>query len=101
MILSSTNLSRQFGVSAMSWKDLLSKSLAARRAWSLAGRLKAWYTLTSLFLILCTIALLYWALIANMTRADDLFLSDKVHVLRSILLYRPTAIYEHQAKVIL
>jgi two-component system heavy metal sensor histidine kinase CusS len=37
----------------------------------------------------CTAAALYWALTANMNRDDDLFLADKVHVLRAILRDRP------------
>lgn len=57
--------------------------------WSLANRLTAWYTLTSLLLIFATAALLYWALTVNMSRDDDLFLADKVHVLRAILRDRP------------
>ena len=60
-----------------------------KRPWSLADRLTAWYALTSLLLIFCTAALLYWALTANMRRDDDLFLADKVHVLRAILRDRP------------
>ncbi len=60
-----------------------------KRPWSLAGRLTAWYALTSLLLTSCTAAALYWALTANMNREDDLFLADKVHVLRAILRDRP------------
>lgn len=73
----------------MSWKGLRENKLVRSRAWSLAGRLTAWYTLTSLFLIFCTAGLLYWALTANMSRENDLFLADKVHVLRAILRDRP------------
>lgn len=73
----------------MFWKRLLNKNPLRRRAWSLAGRLTAWYALTSLLLIFGTAALLYLALAANMSGDDDLFLADKVHVLRAILRDRP------------
>ena len=73
----------------MSWKDLLRANPAPKGGWSLAGRLTAWYTLTALLLIFCTAALLYWALTSNMSRENDLFLADKVHVLRAILRDRP------------
>ncbi len=73
----------------MSWKDLLRAKLLRKGGWSLAGRLTAWYTLTALLLTFCTAAILYWALTSNMGREDDLFLADKVHVLRAILRDRP------------
>jgi two-component system heavy metal sensor histidine kinase CusS len=73
----------------MSWKDRLRVNLASKGGWSLAGRLTAWYTLAALLLICCTAAILYWALISNMSRENDLFLADKVHVLRAILRDRP------------
>lgn len=73
----------------MSWKNQLPQNPVRKRRWSLAGRLTAWYALTSLLLIFSTAALLYWALAVNMTRDDDLFLADKVHVLRAILRDRP------------
>src|SRR5258708_8841290 len=55
----------------------------------LAARLTAWYALTCLLLALFTAGLLYWALSANLSRSEDLFLADKVHVLRAILQERP------------
>lgn len=73
----------------MSWKGLLRTNPARSGRWSLAGRLTAWYTLAALLLIFCTAAILYWALISNMSRESDLFLADKVHVLRAILRDRP------------
>ncbi len=73
----------------MWWKDLLKANRARNRGWSLAGRLTAWYTLAALLLISCTAAILYWALTSNMSRESDLFLADKVHVLRAILRDRP------------
>jgi two-component system heavy metal sensor histidine kinase CusS len=73
----------------MFWKDLTRKRSASRLPWSLAGRLTAWYTIISLSFIVCTAAILYWALTTNMNRDDDLFLGDKVHVLRAILRDRP------------
>lgn len=73
----------------MWWKDLLRANPAPKRGWSLAGRLTAWYTLAALLLISCTAGILYWALTSNMSRENDLFLADKVHVLRAILRDRP------------
>src|SRR5258708_31601459 len=55
----------------------------------LAARLTAWYALTCLLLALFTAGLLYFALSANLSRSEDLFLADKVHVLRAILQDRP------------
>lgn len=73
----------------MSWKRPTSRSAVRSPSWSLAGRLTAWYTLASLLLIFATAALLYWALTVNMSRDDNLFLADKVHVVRAILRDRP------------
>lgn len=73
----------------MYWKALVRMKPVRKRPWSLADRLTAWYALTSLLLISCTAALLYWALAANIRSDDDLFLADKVHVLRTILRDRP------------
>jgi two-component system, OmpR family, heavy metal sensor histidine kinase CusS len=73
----------------MSWKDPCRTKAVRNSPWSLADRLTAWYAVTSLLLISCTAALLYWALIVNLRRDDDLFLADKVHVLRTILRERP------------
>lgn len=73
----------------MSSKGRREKTPVPRRSWSLAGRLTAWYALTSLVLIFCTAALLYWAVVTSMRRDDDLFLADKIHVMRALLRERP------------
>jgi two-component system heavy metal sensor histidine kinase CusS len=57
--------------------------------WSLAFRLTAWYTAASLLLLLAATGTLYWALVANLERNSSLFLSDKVHVVTTLLLERP------------
>src|SRR6266851_4453234 len=59
------------------------------RSWSLAARLTTWYSLASITLTLLTIGILYWGLAGNLNRSEDLFLADKVHVLRAILRERP------------
>jgi two-component system heavy metal sensor histidine kinase CusS len=60
-----------------------------RNKWSLAFRLTAWYTVSSLLLVLAATGTLYWALVTNLKRASDLFLADKVHVVATLLLERP------------
>src|SRR5258708_36297837 len=67
----------------------MSSKRKASRSWSLAARLTTWYSLASFILILSTTAILYWGLVAILNRSEDLFLSDKVHVLRAILRDRP------------
>ncbi len=57
--------------------------------WPLAALLTAWYTLASFAFTLFAMGLLYWALTADLNRSADLFLADKVHVLRAILHDRP------------
>ncbi len=64
----------------MFWKDLPGRNPIRKRPWSLAGRLTTWYALTSSLFIIGTATLLYWALTANLSRDDDLFLADKIHV---------------------
>jgi len=61
----------------------------ARRSWSLAIRLTTWYAIASLVLTVSITGLLYWVLAARIARSEDLFLADKIHVLRAILHDRP------------
>src|SRR5713101_3868545 len=67
----------------MSWKKKPSRS------WSLAARLTTWYAVASFVLTLFATGLLYWVLTTQLDRSEDLFLADKVNVLRAILLERP------------
>jgi two-component system heavy metal sensor histidine kinase CusS len=64
-------------------------SQSSRRSWSLAARLTIWYAVASVGLSVITIGILYWGLVGNLNRSEDLFLADKVHVLRAILRDRP------------
>ena len=56
---------------------------------SLAGRLTTWYTASSILLLTAATGLLYWALISELNRDDDLFFTDKVNVIRTILREQP------------
>jgi two-component system heavy metal sensor histidine kinase CusS len=67
----------------------MSSKKAGSRSRSLATRLTTWYTVASFVLILCTTGILYWVLVAFLNRSEDLFLADKIHVLRAILRDRP------------
>jgi len=61
----------------------------AKRKWSLAFRLTAWYTVASLLLLVAATGTLYWALVTNLERDSDLFLADKVQVAGTLLRERP------------
>src|SRR5215210_7552507 len=54
----------------------------ARRPWSLALRLTAWYAAAAFALVLGATAFLYWGLNRNLDREDDQFLYDKVTEVR-------------------
>ena len=56
---------------------------------TLAFRLTAAYALAGLFLITLAIVSLYLVLVSELEKSTDLFLADKVHVLRTMLLERP------------
>src|ERR1700739_362016 len=73
----------------MSWNP--SNSLApASRLWrTLAFRLTAGYALAGLFLVIFAIVSLYLVLVSELEKSTDLFLADKVHVLRTMLRERP------------
>src|SRR5580692_138046 len=86
---SSTNLSRRFVAPAMFWK--LARSLApVSRLWkTLAFRLTAGYALAGLILVILATASLYLVLLSELEKSTELFLGDKLHVLRTMLRERP------------
>jgi two-component system, OmpR family, heavy metal sensor histidine kinase CusS len=60
------------------------------RLWgTLAFRLAAGYTLAGLFLVFLATASLYLVLVSELQKSTDLFLADKVNVLRTMLRERP------------
>src|SRR5580704_2683891 len=60
------------------------------RLWgTLAFRLMAGYALAGLFLVFVATASLYFVLVSELEKSTDLFLADKVHVLRTMLRERP------------
>jgi two-component system, OmpR family, heavy metal sensor histidine kinase CusS len=73
----------------MSW-NLTSSLAPASRLWgTLAFRLMAGYALAGLFLVFFATASLYLVLVSELEKSTDLFLADKVHVLRTMLRERP------------
>jgi two-component system, OmpR family, heavy metal sensor histidine kinase CusS len=67
-----------------------SNTLPSSRFWgTLAFRLTAGYALAGLFLVFFATASLYLVLLSELEKSTDLFLSDKLHVLRTILRERP------------
>lgn len=60
-----------------------------RRGWPLAWRLTVWYAAFSFCGVLCATVILYFALTRNLTRENDRFLADRVHVLNAFLEHRP------------
>ncbi len=79
----------------MSWKNESEIANARdnpcldRRGWSLAWRLTVWYAAFSFCGVLCATVILYFALTRNLTRENDRFLADRVHVLKALLQDRP------------
>jgi two-component system heavy metal sensor histidine kinase CusS len=67
------------------------KSLGPVSSWwgTLAFRLAAGYTLAGLFLVFFATASLYLVLVSELEKSTDLFLADKVNVLRTMLRERP------------
>jgi two-component system heavy metal sensor histidine kinase CusS len=62
----------------------------ASRFWdTLAVRLTAWYVLAGLALVVFATASLYSVLVTELEKSTDLFLADKVNVLRTMLRERP------------
>ncbi len=73
----------------MSWKPTSSLAPVSRLWGTLAFRLTAGYALAGVFLVFLATASLYLVLVRELERSTDLFLADKVHVLRTILRERP------------
>src|SRR5246127_2895723 len=84
-----TNLSRRFAAPAMCWK--LARSLTPiSRLWrTLAFRLTAGYALAGLILVILATASLYLVLLSELEKSTELFLGDKLNVLRTMLRERP------------
>src|ERR1700722_8864925 len=72
----SWNLSHRFGQASHFWGTL-------------AFRLTAWYVLAGFALVIFTTASLYFVLVTELKKSTDLFLADKIHVLRTMLRERP------------
>ena len=77
----------------------MSSPVRTRRSWSLAARLTTWYTVASLIFVLLAVGILYWALGASLAHSEDVFLADKVHILRAILRDRPNALFALRREV--
>jgi two-component system heavy metal sensor histidine kinase CusS len=72
----------------MSWRP--ASSVQHANFWrTLAFRLTAGYVLAGLSLVFLATAGLYFVLVTNLERNTDLFLADKLHVLRTMLRERP------------
>jgi two-component system, OmpR family, heavy metal sensor histidine kinase CusS len=73
----------------MSW-NLRRRFGQAPRFWgTLAFRLTAWYVVAGLALVVFASASLYFVLVTELKKSTDLFLADKMHVLRTMLRERP------------
>jgi two-component system, OmpR family, heavy metal sensor histidine kinase CusS len=73
----------------MSWNPISSVAPFSRLWSTLAFRLTAWYALAVLFLVFLATAGLYLVLLTELEKSTDLFLADKLHVVRTILRERP------------
>ena len=73
----------------MSWNPNSSLAPVSRLWGTLAFRLTAGYALAGLFLVSFAIASLYLVLVNELEKSTDLFLADKVHVVRTMLRERP------------
>jgi two-component system, OmpR family, heavy metal sensor histidine kinase CusS len=73
----------------MSWNASNSFAPVSRLWGTLAFRLAAGYALAGLFLVFFATASLYLVLVSELEKSTDLFLADKVHVLRTMLRDRP------------
>jgi len=73
----------------MSWNPTSSLAPVSRLWGTLAFRLTAGYALAGAFLVFFATASLYLVLVRELEKSTDLFLADKVHVLRTILRERP------------
>ncbi|WP_446743405.1 heavy metal sensor histidine kinase [Silvibacterium acidisoli] len=73
----------------MSWNPTTSLAPISRLWRTLAFRLTAGYALAGLLLVVFATASLYLVLANELEKSTALFLADKVHVLRTLLLERP------------
>ena len=73
----------------MSWNPASSLAPVSRLWGTLAFRLTAGYALAGLFLVFFATVSLYLVLVRELEKSTDLFLADKVHVLRTMLRERP------------
>jgi len=73
----------------MSWNPTSHFSPVSRFWGTLAFRLTAGYAIAGLFLVFSATASLYLVLVSELEKSTDLFLADKVHVLRTMLKERP------------
>jgi two-component system, OmpR family, heavy metal sensor histidine kinase CusS len=73
----------------MSWNPRSRLVRCSRFTGTLAFRLAASYALAGLFLVFFATASLYLVLVSELEKSTDLFLADKVHVLRTMLRERP------------
>jgi len=73
----------------MSWNPASSLPPVSRLWGTLAFRLTAAYALAGLFLVFFATASLYIVLVSELQKSTDLFLADKVNVLRTMLRERP------------
>ena len=73
----------------MSWNRANSFAAFSRLWGSLSFRLTAWYALAAIALVFLATASLYLVLTTELERSTDLFLADKLHVLRTMLRDRP------------
>jgi two-component system, OmpR family, heavy metal sensor histidine kinase CusS len=73
----------------MFWKRAASLSCVSHLWGTLAFRLTAGYALAGFFLVFVATASLYMFLVSELNKSTDLFLADKVNVLRTMLRERP------------
>jgi two-component system heavy metal sensor histidine kinase CusS len=73
----------------MSWNPRHRFEAPPRLLGTLAFRLTAWYVLAGLALVAFATASLYFLLVTELQKSTDLFLADKVNVLRTMLRERP------------
>ena len=73
----------------MFWNPRSKFGQAFRFLGTLAFRLTAWYVLAGLALVVFASAILYFLLVTELEKSTDVFLADKIHVLRTMLRERP------------
>ncbi|MDT7814203.1 MAG: two-component system, OmpR family, heavy metal sensor histidine kinase CusS, partial [Acidobacteriaceae bacterium] len=73
----------------MCWKPARSLTTVSRLWRTLAFRLTAGYALAGLILVILATASLYLVLVSELEKSTELFLGDKLNVLRTMLRERP------------